>query len=304
MRKQSFASWTVVGMAISVLTATATAEARSDIYDPKADPQADIAAALERAQAEDKHLLLQYGANWCGWCHLLHEHFAEVEEVKAILDEHYIVVLIDNDAHPEVAKSYKTQVRGVPFLSVLDAQGEKLTDQRTGPLETGSKHDPAKMTAFLNKWIPNQDQSAEASLNAALAQAKAEDKAVFVHFGTATCGWCRRLEEFIALDGAAPLHDAYVFLKVKQDRQPGAVALRERLSDGQGGGVPWYAVVDANGEVVATSNNKSGNTGYPINPAEIAHFMNVVDTTTHLDDATVSAIQQALKTRAKEIRGR
>jgi thioredoxin-related protein len=306
MNMRLTASSMVVGMAIGLLAATASAEAkkgRSDIYDPNADPKADIAAALDRAQAEDKRVLIQYGANWCGWCHLLHEHFATVPEVKAILDESFIVVLVDIDAHPEIAKSYKTELNGVPFLSVLDAQGNKLTDQETGSLETGSRHDAAKMTAFLSKWAPEPSQSAEEALNSAIAEAKATDKSVFVHFGTKSCGWCRRLEQFIAMDGAAPLHDVYVFLKVEQDLQPDALAVRNRLAKGLNtGGNPWYAVVDSNGDVAATSNNAHGNTGYPINPEEIAHFVYVVDTTTDLDNATVASIDQALRARAKEIR--
>jgi len=307
MNTRLLASWTVIGMAIGLMAATASAEAkkgRSDIYDPNADPKADIAAALDQAQREDKRVLLQYGANWCGWCHLLHEHFATVAEVKAILDESFIVLLVDNDTHPEIATSYGTEVRGVPFLSVLDAQGNKLTDQETGSLETGPKHDASKMTAFLSKWAPEKTQTAEGALSSAIAEAKATDKSVFVHFGTESCGWCRRLEQFIAMDGAEPLHDAYVFLKVKQDLQHDGTALRDRLSEGltNTGGVPWYAVVDSNGEVAATSNNANGNTGYPINPEEIAHFINVVSTTTDLDDATVASVDQALKARAQEIR--
>ena len=106
------------------------------------------------------------------------------------------------------------------------------------------------------------------------------------------------------MDGAAPLKEAYVFFKVKQDRLPGAVALRERLSSGHGGGVPWYAVLDAEGQVLATSNKDEENTGYPVDPHEIAHFMNVIDTTTELDDATVTSIKKALKARARELRSR
>lgn len=297
----------VAGMAFGLMAVTAApmAEtARSDIYDASADPRADIAAALNQARREDKRVLLHYGANWCSWCHLLHAHFAEVEDVKAILDEHYIVVLVDNDAHPEVATGYGTDASSLPYLSVLDADGNKLTDQDTGLLQTGSEHDPVKVAEFLNRWAPGETSDAEAALDGALRQASAEGKKVFIHFGTQTCGWCRRLEEFIALDGAAPLHDAYVFLKVKQDREPGAVALRERLSSGNGGGVPWYAVLAPNGDVAATSNRNEENTGYPVDPHEIAHFMNVIDTTTDLDDATVASIKEALKARARELRSR
>src|SRR5262245_7554024 len=55
---------------------------RPPIYDEQADAAADVAAALARAQKENKRVLIQWGANWCGWCHLLHQTFTTDQEVK------------------------------------------------------------------------------------------------------------------------------------------------------------------------------------------------------------------------------
>ena len=38
------------------------------LYDPSADASAEIAAAVKKAAAEHKHVLLEAGGNWCKWC--------------------------------------------------------------------------------------------------------------------------------------------------------------------------------------------------------------------------------------------
>ena len=38
------------------------------LYDPSADAEKDVAAAIKKAKAENKYVLLQGGGNWCSWC--------------------------------------------------------------------------------------------------------------------------------------------------------------------------------------------------------------------------------------------
>lgn len=304
MGKRSMAISALAGMAIGFMATTASGETRSDIYDPQADPVADIAAALELARAENKRVLIQYGANSSDKCYVLQEHFAEVARVKTYLDAHYIVVLVDNDAHPEVAIELGSRVIRIPHLSVLDAEGKRLGDKQTVYLEMGEKYDADEVLGYLASRSARQ--GAERSFAKATIRADMNNKYLFVYFGTDKGIWCRRLEEFLASDAAKPLHDTYQFLEIKQDSQPGAVAMRERLSNGEGSGVPWYAVYDivsTHPRLVATSNDENGkNTGYPINPDEIAHFMSIIESAAGLDDATVASVEEALKARAKEIR--
>ena len=59
------------------------------IYDEKADGGKQIEKALTDARKSHKNVLLQFGANWCGWCHLLHDTFTKVPEVKEIVHEEY-----------------------------------------------------------------------------------------------------------------------------------------------------------------------------------------------------------------------
>ena len=129
--------------------------ARPAIYDESADGAKQITAALAVAKKEHKRVLLQFGANWCGWCHKLHRLFESDAQIAARLKEAYVVVLVDvNKGHnDEINKRYGNPMQfGLPVIVILDADGKALTTQDTGKLEEGDHHSPAKVLAFLNEW--------------------------------------------------------------------------------------------------------------------------------------------------------
>ena len=129
--------------------------ARPAIYDPTADGSAQIASALKTAQAENKRVILKFGANWCGWCHQLSGLLKTNAELAALVKENYVLVLIDVDKqhNADTDKKYGKPTRfGLPALVVLDTDGTQLTTQDTGKLEDGNHHDLAKVKAFLVKW--------------------------------------------------------------------------------------------------------------------------------------------------------
>jgi thiol:disulfide interchange protein len=125
------------------------------LYDTKADGNDQIKVALQKAQKENKNVILKFGANWCGWCHKLSSLFHDNTEISKVLEQNYIVVLIDVDAghNADVVARYDNPTKhGLPVLVVLDKSGKKLHTQDTGLLEEGNHHDPAKVKAFLAKW--------------------------------------------------------------------------------------------------------------------------------------------------------
>lgn len=131
------------------------------IYDEFLDGSKQIADALKIAKAENKHVLLQFGANWCGWCHLLHNLFATNEVINKKLKSNYVFVMIDvNKGHnKEIDTKYGNPMRfGLPVLVVLDSDGTQLTTRSTGQLEKGKQHDPDKVLAFLEKWSPKKPE--------------------------------------------------------------------------------------------------------------------------------------------------
>ncbi len=136
-------------------TETPAKTTRPAIYDESADASRQIADALAVAKKEHKRVLLQFGANWCGWCHKLHRLFQTDQEIAAKLKAAYVVVLVDvNKGHNgDTDKKYGNPMRlGLPALVILDADGKTLIIQDSGKLEQGDHHDPKKVLAFLNKW--------------------------------------------------------------------------------------------------------------------------------------------------------
>ena len=132
-----------------------------DAYDAKADGAALVSAALARAQAEGKYVLLDFGANWCPWCHKLHRVFTGDAAVKAAIDRNFVLVYIEVNQRNGSARNAAVNERfgnpithGLPVLVVTDATGKVLTTQDTGELEDGDAHSPKKILAFLARWAP------------------------------------------------------------------------------------------------------------------------------------------------------
>ncbi len=134
------------------------------LYDGKMDSTEDIAATVAQARRSGKRVILQFGADWCGWCHLLSDMFKTNANVKKVLDENYIVMLVDvnrtkdgQQLNAVVNERYGNPTKlGLPVLVVLDGDGKQLHTQNTGDLETGPAHDEAKVIAFLKEWAPKK----------------------------------------------------------------------------------------------------------------------------------------------------
>jgi thiol:disulfide interchange protein len=131
----------------------------ADIYDESADGSKQIAEALKTARDENKHVLLQFGANWCPWCHKLHALYSSDRSVAEILKKDYVLVMIDvNQGRNQATdEKYGHPIKlGLPALVVLDADGKQLTTKDSGELEHGAFHSPQKVAAFLNQWAPKK----------------------------------------------------------------------------------------------------------------------------------------------------
>ncbi|MBK8267452.1 MAG: thioredoxin family protein [Planctomycetes bacterium] len=282
-------------------------ENRADIYDRTADGEKQIAAALAEARHDHKRVLLQFGANWCGWCHKLHDLFAKDKAVARELLYEYVVVHIDVDKvdgkthNAAVVEKYGDPTKhGLPVLVVLDEDGNQLTTQETGSLEEGDHHDPAKVLTFLKKWHATPP-TADELLSGGLKRAKAESKAVFVDFSAPWCGWCRRLDEYLHRPAMAKVFDsAFVTVKIDVDRFKGGKALNARHG-GDSAGLPFFVVLDADGKKVADSFAAPGqNVGFPAAPEEIAHFIKLVRRCApKLSDAEIAILEAGLKEKPK-----
>jgi thiol:disulfide interchange protein len=132
-----------------------------DIFDVHADGDAQVSAALARTAAEHKRVLLDFGANWCIWCHRLHNTLETDPAVSRALQRDYVVVMVDVNTRKGTKRNADLVARygnptehGIPVLVVLDSGGKQLTTKDTGELEDGEGHSPAKIVAFLSAWAP------------------------------------------------------------------------------------------------------------------------------------------------------
>jgi uncharacterized protein YyaL (SSP411 family) len=71
------------------------------------------AAAFTRAKAEDKPILLDIGAVWCHWCHVIDRESYENPEIAKIINEHFIAVKVDRDERPDVDSRYQSAISAI-----------------------------------------------------------------------------------------------------------------------------------------------------------------------------------------------
>lgn len=159
-------------------------------------------------------------------------------------------------------------------------------------------------------------ESADAIMAKAKTQAAKENKNILVKFSASWCGWCHRMSDWLKdTDGGKMVAGQYVVVTLivdesddhKSDENPGANEIRTKLG-GDGVGIPFFAIVDKDGKMLANSNpNKDkkepGNIGFPVENAEISHFMAMVKATSKLKAEQLAKVETSLKDNAKKIKG-
>lgn len=281
------------------------------LYDESANAEQQIQDAVTRAAKNHRRVLIQWGANWCGWCHLLQETFTGDAKVSRELLYEYDVVHIDVgrfDKNMELAAELGAdfQATGIPYLTVLDSEGRPVENQPTGPLETKidgkNAHDPEKVLAFLKEQEAPRAK-AWGELHQTLANASKLDKRVFLTFGAPWCGWCHRLEDWTQRPEVQPLlAEEFLVLKIDVDRYLDGKAVMARYRPESSGGIPWFAILGQDGEAIATSEGPNGNLGCPWTDEEIAAFGELLGTATvKLGEEEIAVLTSGLVSMREEI---
>jgi len=85
---------------------------------------------FEVARRTGRPVLLDIGAAWCHWCHVMDEGTYADPEVGHLLSQHFVAVKVDRDENPEVDRRYQRQVSslsgegGWPLTVFLTPDGE------------------------------------------------------------------------------------------------------------------------------------------------------------------------------------
>ncbi|HWZ86917.1 MAG TPA: DUF255 domain-containing protein [Thermoanaerobaculia bacterium] len=101
-------------------------------------------AAFTAARREHRLVLLDLGAVWCHWCHVMEETTYRDPKVVALLERHFVAVRVDQDSRPDLSNRYEDY--GWPATIIFDATGKEL-------VKFAGYIPPARMAALLEAVV-------------------------------------------------------------------------------------------------------------------------------------------------------
>jgi len=116
-------------------------------------------SAFETAKRENKLVLLDLGAVWCHWCHVMDRETYGDAEVAKYLGEHFVAIHVNQDERPDLANHYEDY--GWPATILFAADGTELGKFR-------GFMSPDRLLALLKAFVadptpgPSAMQSAQA----------------------------------------------------------------------------------------------------------------------------------------------
>ncbi|MCA9706691.1 MAG: thioredoxin domain-containing protein [Myxococcales bacterium] len=203
------------------------------------------AASFERAQRDDKIILINVIATWCHWCHVMDEETYSDPRVAALLAERFVTIRVDAVAHPDLAERYAAW--GWPAIAFLSADARPVLELR------GFKN-PETFGALLRELVADRDagtlsqrtspddevRPVEGELGPVLAHATAQ---IDGFYDEALGGWGRRQK----YPFPGPLEHALWRVRIHGERQGlqrAALTLEneKKINDPVWGGVFQYSV--------------------------------------------------------------
>ncbi len=87
------------------------------------------AEAFDQAKLENKPILLDIGAVWCHWCHVMDRESYDNPEIAQLVNERFIAIKVDRDERPDIDIRYQAAVSAVsgqggwPLTAFLTPEG-------------------------------------------------------------------------------------------------------------------------------------------------------------------------------------
>ncbi len=132
------------------------AQETKKLYDPTLDGMKQLNEAIVQAKNSGKHVLVQYGGNWCPWC-IKFDAFCKADTaISKVISTDYIPVKLNyspenkNDASNEFLGN-PTRF-GFPVFIIIDGKGKVLHIQDSGLLEEGKGYNQEKVIRFFRSW--------------------------------------------------------------------------------------------------------------------------------------------------------
>jgi thioredoxin-related protein len=148
---------------------------------PKTPPSAAslVSAAVATAKAQNKVVLVHFGASWCVWCKHLDD-MLQGKELGHLIADHYVVVhltvqerdekkKLENPGADDLMTAQGAGNSGVPVFMFFDKDGNKIADSLALPnrANIGYPASPEEIQAFagiLEKTAPRMTVAQRASI--------------------------------------------------------------------------------------------------------------------------------------------
>jgi Thioredoxin-like len=264
-----------------------TANAREPTLEERTDayfrPRTDFAMAVEQAQKfagpQALRVMLIVGDPKSNAARGLVDNLENGDKaLYELLDDYEQLRVSTNDQEAlDFLKSklslQPTQLKPVSLV-VLNGDGRLLGVKKL-PLTKSANDESykAEIREFASVHaLPRPD--AGELLAAAKARARRENKVILLEESGTYCGWCRVLARFF--DRHPNIFEAS-FVPLRIDRSRFAhgeeVMKRYRSTDG---GIPWCALIDADGNKLSDWDMPDGNMGYPTLPKEFDYLAKIL----------------------------
>jgi thioredoxin-related protein len=130
------------------------------LYNPAADAAKEIEAAIEEAKASNRHVFIQVGGNWCGWCLKFDLFLRKDSALMAFVKKNYVICHVNyspENKNAALMAKYRFPNRlGFPVFLIVNEKGELIHTQNTAYLEEKDHYDPVKVKDFFRDWSPRE----------------------------------------------------------------------------------------------------------------------------------------------------
>lgn len=128
------------------------------LWYPPNDPAKDIADALATAAKDGRHVLIDFGADWCPDCRVLGALF-ETDLVRPFAEENFHIVRVDvgrRDKNGDLVEKYgATSGEWIPAVVVIDPSGRTVAKTDT-EVRITRRDTPEQLLARLRQWAPKK----------------------------------------------------------------------------------------------------------------------------------------------------
>lgn len=138
--------------------------------------------AFAAAKSGNKPILLDIGAVWCHWCHVMDRESYEDPELAALVNEHFVAVKVDRDERPDIDARYQAAVSAIsgqggwPLTGFLTPDGRPFFGGTYFPPDDryGRRSFKKVLLALAQAYREKPDEILEqaASVTSAIAQAE------------------------------------------------------------------------------------------------------------------------------------